>query len=206
MPPFVMSLERRVLFATVGASLVSDLQQTAQDASSIASDVSQCIFQTRGDYQSIAGDLRGQVHTAAQRKLLAAATTAGRQLSAGILHGYFGVIRAGLADGHAAALDGTRVVNGATNPNLPNRLLRELTRVQTKTAAPLAAFLAALPNAAAAFSNSLAPLAAAFPSNDLLQSDVQAATTNAGDCVSTIPADAATAQADLSLLISDLTS
>lgn len=206
MQPFVTSLERRVLFATVGPSLSADLQQTAQDGSSIASDVSACFFQTRGDYQSIAGDLRGQVHTAAQRKLLTAATAAGRHFAADIWHGYFSVIRAGLANGHAAAVDGTRVVNGTSNPNVPNRLLRELTRLQTETAAPLAAFLAALPNAASAFANSLAPVAAAFPNNDLLQTDIQTANTNAANCVATIRADATTAQNDVSLLISDLTS
>lgn len=205
MRALVMLLERRVLFAVVGPTLNADLQQTAQDGSTIVGDVSQCIFQPRIDTQTLAGDLRGQVHTAAGRSELAAALKAGRQFSATIRSGYFRIIRAGLTDGHAAATYASQLLNGRLHSFSPDRLLNDLTRVQQKTAAPLAALLAAMPGASASFSNTLIPLAAAFPDNATLQADIQTATSNASSCVSTIQTDAATAQNDLNLLISDLT-
>lgn len=202
---FVMPLERRVLFAVVGPTLNADLQQTAQDGSTIVGDVSQCIFQPRIDTQVLAADLRGEVHTAAERKELAAALAAGRQFSASLRSGYFRIIRAGLTDGHAAATYASQFVNGKLHSFSPDRLLNELTRLQQKTATPLADFVAAVPGLSTSFSNALIPLAAAFPDNATLQADTQTANSNASSCVTTIQSDATLAQNDLNTLIGDLT-
>lgn len=66
-------------------------------------------------------------------------------------------------------------------------------------------FLADMPKATAALGTRLSAIAAGNPGDSNLQAHVTTETTDANTCITTLQADAKTAQADVATLIADLT-
>ena len=204
MSRFIHALEPRRLLSASPDQLTADLQQTVSDGNSILGDVFSCRMQMIGDGKATNAGLRALPHTAANRKLLSAFRATQNQWLAMFMRDYRAVIGAGLSEGRRAVKDGTTLSNDPSDPAAASRLLSELKTLQQRTAAPLAKFLADMPKATAALSAQLAAISAANPADASLQGHVTTETMDANTCLTTLQADAKTAQADVAILIADL--
>ena len=201
----IESLERRTLLSASPDQLSADLQQIQTDGPSILGDVFSCRRTMLNDFKAIAPDLRSLPHNRANRALAAAVRTAQNQLISTFGRDYTAIIHAGLPTGRRAGKDGTALFNDTSDSAAASRLLADLTTLQQRTAAPLAAFLADMPRVTSALAARLADVVSANPSAGNLQAHTTNETTDANNCLAMLQADANTAQTEIATLVSDLT-